>query len=119
MDEGKYRYCKIFVKGADQAAVKNMLAALLGHDFERHGMLLAGLDLEVRRNADAADVPTDDFVRWPVTVELETDDGDDHLMVDTTAAVLRQLWDAGYAAVAACDFEEELPWSGGIKRIRT
>ena len=31
--------------------------------------------------------------------------------------MLVALWGADIRAVAACDFEDELPWSGGIARL--
>lgn len=38
-------------------------------------------------------------------------------MVDLTARVLTHLWPGGFPTVAACDYEDELPWRGGIARL--
>jgi len=121
MDESRCRYCKVFVKRGETDALMTMLATLLGGQFQRHSMFLAGFVVDVRRNADAADAADsgDDFVRWPVLVELEAESGEgERALAETAAEMLRALWDAGYPAVAACDFEAELPWSGGIQRLR-
>ena len=98
-----------------------MLTTLLNGKFTRRSMFLASLVVDVRRNSDAAGTadPGDDFVRWPVWVELEAAAEDSERVMGVTAAkVLQALWDVGCSAVAACDFEDELPWSGGILRIR-
>lgn len=121
MSEGKYRYCKIFVKAAEVDDVMAMLAAGLGGQFDRHSMFRAGLVVEARRNSDAKGIvdPDDDFVRWQVLVELDAEDEVGELaMRDTTAKILNLMWDSGHPAVAACDFEDELPWNGGIQRLR-
>ncbi|GAA1615502.1 hypothetical protein [Actinoplanes couchii] len=114
-----FDYCKIFVKG-DVPEVKVVLAALLGGTFERGAMLLPGLVVEARRNqATSAIEPDADFVRWRTTVELEsTDLGDRSSIVDLTAQTVTRLWKSDLPAVAACDFEDRLPWSGGIDRLR-
>jgi hypothetical protein len=120
MSESRYRFCKIFVKGIEAEAVKGTLTSLLDGEFKRHSMFLAGLVVEVRGNPDAAGTADsgDDFVWWPVLVELEAAaEGGERVMMATASRILQALWDAGHSAVAACDFEDELPWSGGIQRI--
>ena len=120
VSKSKYRFCKVFVKGGESDALMAMLATLLDGHFQRHSMFLRGFVVDVRRNPDAADAadPGDDFVRWPVLVELEAEEEvGERALAEAAAEILRALWDAGYPAVAACDFEDELPWSGGIQRL--
>ncbi len=77
--------------------------------------------IDVLRNPDALpdDAVGDDFVRWPLLVELEADDPpNDQLIVEAATKIITVAWGSGVPAVAACDFENELPWSGGIARIR-
>lgn len=119
MDQDSYRYCKIFVDGAEIDGVKSALAGAFSGSFERHTMYVGqGLAVEVRENSDADDAEdNDDFLYWPVVVELDVE-GEvvPGVVVDTTKSILNTLWDAGRRAVAACDFEAELPWNGGIER---
>ncbi len=121
MTPDRYEYCKIFVRDAETEGVKRGLSTVFGSGFARNDMELADLRIEVRRNPDHGDsrVPTDEFVGWPVQVELEATAPDaGPAMVTTATAVLEHLWATGHDAIAACDYEDELPWSGGIQRPR-
>lgn len=120
MADSRYRFCKTFVKGADTQTVMALLRGLLGGRVEHDSLMLPGLVIDVLPNPDVtyASGAADDFLRWPVMVEAEPDDPDDErAIVATMRRVLTALWDAGYPAVAACDFEDELPWGGGIRRV--
>ena len=65
-------------------------------------------------------MPGDDFMVWPVHVELEARlSSEDPAVVAVTAAALECLWHSDRDAVAACDYEDELPWGGGARRPRT
>ncbi len=120
MGHDRYGYCKIFVKASDPEPVKDLLARLLGGTFHRRDLLIDGLAVSVLKNSDAAgpDEADDDFVRWPLLVELEAEQPTAaDRMLGTSAQVLAALWESGRPAVAACDFENELPWQGGIERF--
>jgi len=120
MRDDPYGYCKIFVNAAHPELVKSMLADLLGGTFHRRDMLIDGLAVSVLRNDDAAEPPRaeDDFVRWPLLIELDAEEpATAGRMRVTTARILTALWASSHPAVAACDFEDELPWRGGIARI--
>jgi hypothetical protein len=117
----RYDYCKIFVSQTDEAGVKESLAALLRGRFQRHSMALDNAVIDVRVNPDVADAVDvgDDFLRWPVVIEVErAESAGDSAIVATVSRILTMLWGAGQPAVAACDYEDELPWSGGIQRLR-
>jgi len=117
-DTRAYDYCKVFVRHDDPSSVTTRLASILDATVERHSLLLPGLILDVRRNSDADGSAGDDFVRWPVIIDAESDGADSGSpMSDTVATILTAFWDAGIPTVAACDFEDELPWSGGIRRL--
>lgn len=116
----RYSYCRILVKGLRGEDVHPLVMGLFEGTFEMHTMTVGSLDVEVRRNPDlqeSAESP-DDFVLWPVQVEIEpvTPRGEDS-MVETVTRILEALWGAKAQAVAACDFEDELPWDGGIRRL--
>jgi hypothetical protein len=115
------RYCKVFVDGLSSETAKSVIGAALGGTFERHTMYVSpGLAVDVRRNTDTTeDSNGDDFLYWPVLAEIDAEDNvADRDVVETTSTILSTLWNAGHRAVAACDFEDELPWSGGIQRLQ-
>lgn len=115
MDDSEF--CKIFVK-ADTSAVMTMLTNLLGAPFHRRSMSLPGLVLDVLPNPDT-DPTSGDFLRWPTQVELETTDSAAHqTLVETTRRIITTAWNTDTPAVAACDFEDQLPWNGGIARVQ-
>lgn len=116
--DGRYSYCKIFVKYDESSAMLARLAATFGVEPERRSLPLPGLVLDVRPNPDRDPAADDDFVRWPITVEAEADDPDSPaVMVPTVRQILADLWGTDIPAIASCDFEDELPWQGGIQRI--
>jgi hypothetical protein len=118
--ERSYDYCKVFVKHDEPTTILARLAALLGAEPERRTLELAGLVLDVRKNPDTAPDAGDDFVQWPVIVEAETESPNaGPATVQAMTRILNDLWTAGIPAVAACDFEDELPWRGGIQRLGT
>ena len=57
-----------------------------------------------------------DFLQWPTVLECEAPAGAPDEVVQAVTTVLEALWDGGFKAVAACDFEDELPAHGGIGR---
>lgn len=107
-------YCEIFVGRTTATDAQALLSALLGVGFSRNTARLGDLSIDVRRNGEHVAGETD-FLFWPVVVELDSGvRAARERLVGTTATVLRALWGAGCPAVAACDFEDALPWSGGI-----
>ena len=74
-----------------------------------------GIDIHVGTNSSNPKfeaVPPDpsDFVWWPYLIDLEVDE---RRGVPLVTSILRQLWDNGVSAVAACNFGGQLPRSGG------
>ncbi|MGW7340014.1 hypothetical protein [Streptomyces sp. NPDC054808] len=57
-----------------------------------------------------------DFLQWPTVLECEALAGAPDEVVQAVTAVLEALWRGGFKAVAACDFEDELPARGGADR---
>jgi hypothetical protein len=53
-----------------------------------------------------------DFTSWPYRLELDVSESEG---VPLVTAILSGLWGAGISAVAACDFEDRLPRSGGYR----
>jgi len=108
--------CCVYTGKATPDAVETLLSRRFSSaprdDFIEVGSHL----IEVRRSEEKwAEEEQVVFMQWPVYVELYGDPDDPSGVTDLTATVLRTLWEHGYPAVAACDFEHELPWSGGIQ----
>jgi hypothetical protein len=121
MGSEKYQYCKIFVKSSDHELVKTMLVQLFGGTFRRRDLQVGNLELRVLTNSYAPDPATlgPDFVEWPVMIEIAMDDpGDGAQMVAAATQVVTSFWQTDLPAVTACDFEDELPWNGGIQRMQ-
>jgi hypothetical protein len=112
---------------AEPETVRPVVESVLGQRFEPPGYLtVSGVDVEVNANKDARGRVAEQwrakggaqFILWPALVELDT--GEDEVtsvIVELTARLLTALWDDGQPAVAACDYEDQLPWSGGIARL--
>ncbi len=86
--------------------------------YRRRGFDMPAFEIEVVRNSDADPAQTafpDGFLRFPYKVEVEFTESNVQLARGVLAALLEYAWNRGWAAVAACDFEEELPRAGGYK----
>lgn len=117
MADETYRYCKMFLRASPREA-KELLARSLEAPFQRDLMRLSAAELEVLRNPEAG--AADSFLGWPTLVEVEVEaagGADRASVVGITAKVVKAMWDAGVPTVAACDYEDELPWRGGIGRL--
>lgn len=107
-------YCKVYLAGAaDGGAAKAAISAATGQLFERRGAQVAGLRVDVFDNGQPGRKATDaddDFVRWPVYLEIEpTDTGmTRRAFIAALAGLLNSLDAQGLRSVASCDFEDEL-----------
>ncbi|MEU9447068.1 hypothetical protein AB0D42_40985 [Streptomyces sp. NPDC048304] len=116
MADETYQFCKIFVQAAEPQPVAEGLATLLGARLRRWVLELPEAVVEIRKNPDAG--ATDDFIGWPITVEIDAGpDAADEAIVLLASRILTEFWKRGTAAVAACDYEDELPWGGGQARL--
>lgn len=98
-------YCGIYAR-CEHPRAEALLAPLLADP---------GYEVDVQRSDDLDRNYGDDFVLWPTRIDVEpTPAAGDY--VGFVRGLLETLWDAGIAAVAACDFEDELPEAGGIRR---
>lgn len=114
----RYSYCKLYVSSRDRNAVMTLLSNEIGAVASGYFATAGCLSLDVLRNSDADDGPLNDFVFWPTIIEVTNVGGSDDEMIDTLSTLLRSAWAYDLPVVAACPFEEELPWSGGIGRVR-
>ncbi|MCP3014943.1 hypothetical protein NGM33_16560 [Nocardiopsis dassonvillei] len=110
-------YCEIYVGGATKSDVQELISMLFGGSFERNTLYLDDLVIDVRRNTDFSEGvgAGSDFVYWPVLAGVDGEErGSEEGLIEKVAVILKALWSSGFPAIAACDFEELLPWGGGI-----
>lgn len=111
-----YGSCQIYLRGGSRPSVTELVAAVLGaQPGDRYTVRRGRTVFEIRHNPDAG--LADDFIGWPFTIEAESDEPGPAL-VEAVSLVLRAAWNRSLDAVAACDFEDELPDLGGITRYR-
>jgi hypothetical protein len=116
----RYEFCEAYVDAADADVVREFLSGELGADVDRQTLSVPGVSLDVRTNPQVDAQFADDFVYWRVLIEAESDDpAERRPMLAVMTRVVTSLWEAGHRVVAACDFEDELPWQGGIARARS
>jgi len=115
----KYRYCKLYVRDWDRPKIYALIELSLGAVVDGDQAIAGGLLLDVRENDEADVVRADDFLYWPVIIDVTADPSvDDSAVVASIGGLLRSAWSSGIDVVAACPFEDELPSSGGIRRLR-
>ena len=114
-----YIYCKIFVAKASEQEVREIASSALGAYFQGKFLEASDILVEVSRNPDShGDRNFDeDFIYWPTLIELELENHSHFpILARKTSLLLSTLWGASLPSIAACDFEDQLPWSGGIRR---
>ncbi|OXM43675.1 hypothetical protein [Amycolatopsis alba] len=110
-DEG-YEYCKIFFRAGTRAVV-DLLTAPLGVHADRGLFALSDMDVEVLQNPDRG--LAEGFIGWPVFVEVVPGkDTENASVVGIVSRILTAAQSSGIPAVAACDYEDELPWLGKV-----
>lgn len=116
--EDPSRWCKIFVRGeAGRQAVLVVVANVLNAEVDGWSVANRVLSLEVRGNDEFDAARAGDFLFWPFLVEVQGETGVERFeIVAGVRDLLEGLWIAAFDAVAACDFEDELPFRGGIGR---
>jgi hypothetical protein len=122
----RYGRCELFVFTANIEEVLELLRDCLSVDIQpRNRASYGSIEFDVRHNSDSDSSQVDDFVFWPTVVDIEAmrdiidaDTDADHPMVRVLSILITAAWSRGLKVVAACDFEAELPWSGGIARLR-
>lgn len=124
-EPGRGLFCEIFVEtDRSKDGLEQLIAELLDAAVERHGFATTivgpGYVLDVHRNervfapADPQARQVRDFVEWPYYLEIDaTAEQTRQAQIAVIARLLIGLWEAGLGAVAACDFEDELPRRGG------
>ncbi|MEU0373319.1 hypothetical protein ABZ070_24235 [Streptomyces sp. NPDC006283] len=122
VSEAKVSYtdCAIYVDAQNRSDLVDRLASV-AHGGEAPGVLRVGpMHLAVAHNDYAtarAAGSGSGFLQWEFVVECEASPGAGGVeVVAAVTVVLETLWRAGYRAVAACDFEDELPAGSKMRR---
>lgn len=107
--------CAIYVDAPGLEPLMELLVELTGGRRERDWTVDApGLHLYVDRNDEADDtlktVPGDGFLHFAFEVEVYAGE---RPAIALVSRMLEALWARGWPAVAACDYEDELPDRGG------
>ncbi|MFF3967933.1 hypothetical protein ACFYZI_41060 [Streptomyces griseorubiginosus] len=111
-----YGDCQIYLRGGNRESVTALVAATLGASADDHYTIRSGrMVFEIRPNPD--DGLAEDFIGWPFTIEAEAENPGP-VLVEAVSRVLKAVCNRGLDAVAACDFEDELPDLGGLPRYR-
>ena len=93
-----YGFCRIYVRSSDQQRVS-----------EAVGQPPPSVVAEVRANDNRPHEDVDDFVRWPLCVEVEqADEGTDTGIVGYVRQIIASLGEAGIEAVPSAPFEDML-----------
>ena len=114
-----YIYCKIFAAKANEGEISEVTLSTLGVQSQGKSIEVNDLLIEVRRNPDSRGDKNfdEDFLYWPTLVELELQDHSQLAMLtEKVTLLLHSLWGESIPAVAACNFEDQLPWGGGMRR---
>jgi hypothetical protein len=109
--------CTIYVDAPSGEEIVELLVELTGGRADRFGTVEApgvALDVDGNDEADAgrrSEFP-DGFLFFSNRVELYSETPP---AVALVTELLEALWARGWPAVAACDYEDELPHGGGYK----
>lgn len=111
--------CSIYARCTADEAVA-FLRPLLGKPAGALGnrFFWRGLDVDVTRSDDRDANLGAEWLLWPAIVWLFPVAGARDV-VRSTAEILRTFWAAGVDALAACDYEDDLPYNGGRDRPRS
>ncbi|MFB4304701.1 hypothetical protein [Actinomadura sp. GTD37] len=112
MTPERYGYCGLYLRGPSKDDALGLVAQATAIALDGTVAHLDGLEIEVLRNPgfvpDSGDFPT-----WPIKIEVDRQDATPGQVVEAVSKLLTSAWQAGYEAVAACDYEDELPAKGG------
>ncbi|MGA5879743.1 hypothetical protein ACPC3D_28620 [Streptomyces cellulosae] len=112
--------CTIYVDSADRATASQIVARALGGRVEPYGLILSPsmAVYSAHNDYESGSGASQDFIEWVSVFECQPSEGvDEEVFVKGVRDCLQALWLSHFRAVAACDFEERLPFRGGIERF--
>jgi hypothetical protein len=119
MESAENLYCKIFIDTdvSDEVVVQR-ISSLASGEIDQWSVVTEWGEIDIVDNDDFDDLKReekpDGFLFYRYYIEMEPE-GDVHRneYVNNVSGLLEGLWKEGWKAVAACDFESELPRGGG------
>jgi hypothetical protein len=114
-------YCKIYVDAnIPRDELIRIVARLLGGTIDRTTVSTSYSELDIMKNEDFDETLRktfpDGFLHFRYYVDIESLPGQQRAaQIALVANLLEHLWSLGFQAVAACDYEEQLPRRGGYK----
>ena len=112
-------YCKIFIDtDKEKETVTDLISTITSGKKEMFGISMESMDIDVRRNEDFNETKRTEkqdgflYSRFYIDVEPKSNIKQD-AYISNVATLLEKLWSMEFKAIAACDFEEELPRKGG------
>lgn len=119
MDENFDLFTKIFLDtNVDKGAVIETVSKIVYGTISGSNVTTEHADIFIFNNGDfnedKRNQGNDEFLYYKYNLEIEpTEDVENSAFVVEISNLLIKLWDAGYKAIASCDFEELLPRKGG------
>jgi hypothetical protein len=117
-------YCKVHLDcGLEPAELLSWLQNLLGASLELRTLTAVDVKVDVGTNDEydsaLAQRGIDQFLHYRYLLDVVPGGPSRERYVACVAALLEAAWNANMRAIASCDFESELPRSGGIAALRT
>ncbi len=114
-------YCKIYVDSkADKGQLLDLIASINSGSINMRTVSSPELQVDLVVNEDFDEKRTkqngDQFLFYRYYLDVEpTESVRRERYVESVGKLLERLWQSGCKAVAACDFESELPRMGGYE----
>ena len=117
----KNLYCKIFIdtdKDKDKDSVMDFIMFILSGEKQRRLIISENMEVYIDDNDDFSKIKRNEdpdgflFSRYYLDIKPNMNVKQD-VYIACIAMLLERLWSNEYKAIAACDFEEELPRKGG------
>ncbi|MDG5857033.1 1,4-dihydroxy-6-naphthoate synthase [Clostridium beijerinckii] len=114
-------FCKVFIDtNEERLSLLNSIKDVVLGITERWTITSNSMELELRKNDDFNESlrfeKRDGFLYSRYYIEIEPiGDIKQEQYISSVSMLLENLWTLGYKAVAACDFENELPRKGGYR----
>ena len=109
-------YCKVYVDAeCDGMGLLSRLQTIFGGSIERRTLRSTGFELDVSENEefDSSARGSDCFLYSRFLLDVEAaPTASRPQFVESVARLLHSFWELDVSAVAACDFEDELPKRG-------
>jgi hypothetical protein len=121
MSDTPNMYCKVYMDSqADKSQLLDLIANIISGSIKMRTVSSRELQVDLVVNEDFDETKRmqgeDQFLFYRYYLDIEpTEDVPRERYVESVGNLLEGLWRLGCKAVAACDFEEKLPRSGGYK----